>query len=298
MKNLVKIGLLTGTIFILSACDKADLDTKKNTFYYSNPTENSTSFSVDDKDYQVEPGKTGSMVLQPGEHHLKDSAGNKTTFMVFDNNNGGILNPDNVMYYRLSEVYAVKGEAERFKPTNYNVVINGYQLVMPLQSTNATLIDGNVFQCTYKLGEPFPTEITTHNKNNNGNIMTKCFDKPEIVEYIMKDYGESLKPQTPTDEYNDSVNINLNYQLPLPEFTDPDIQAEAENLVSALNQIKESTDPTIHEKLKETLSKSLIAISKVHSDRAAKSSVQDNQYYNHFIDESGKYQSYGILPKE
>lgn len=60
------------------------------------------SFVVDDKTYQVEPGKSGYLTLSPGEHSLQDSAGNKSTFMVYENNNCGILNPDNFMYYRLS----------------------------------------------------------------------------------------------------------------------------------------------------------------------------------------------------
>lgn len=298
MKNFFKIGVLTGAVFILSACDQLDLDNKKNKFYYSNPSEKSISFNVDGKDYQVEPGKKGVLTLSPGEHYLQDSAGNKSTFMVYENNNGGILNPDNFMYYRLSEVYSVKGESERFKPAEYKVIINGYQLEMPLQSTNATLIDGNNFQCTYALGEPFPAEIRSRNRNDNGNIKTKCFDKPEIVEYIRTDYGEDLKPLSQEDEYNDSVNIHLDYTLPQPEFTDPDIQAEAEGLVTLLNQIKESHDPNIHNKLKDPLYEAMITLSKSYGDRAVKNSVEDNKYYNHFIEEGGKYQSYGILPKD
>ncbi|WP_337236006.1 hypothetical protein, partial [Vibrio cholerae] len=88
----------------LSACDQFDLDNKKNKFYYSNPSEKAISFSVDGKEYQVEPGKNGYITLPPGEHNLTDSAGNNARFMVYDNNNGGILNPDNFMYYTLSEV--------------------------------------------------------------------------------------------------------------------------------------------------------------------------------------------------
>ena len=58
--------------------------------------------------------------------------------MVYDNNNGGILNPDNFMYYTLSEVYAVKGKTEQFKPVDYPVIINGYEFELPVRSTNAS----------------------------------------------------------------------------------------------------------------------------------------------------------------
>lgn len=298
MKNFFKISLIASTVLVLSACDQLDLDNKKDKFYYSNPSDKSMSFVVDDKTYQVEPGKSGYLTLSPGEHSLQDSAGNKSTFMVYENNNGGILNPDNFMYYRLSEVYAVQGKGDRFKPTEYKVVINGYQLEMPLQSTNATLIDGNVFKCTYTLGEPFPSEIKSHNKNEVGNIKTKCFDKPELIQYIMTDYGQDLKPLSPQDEYNDTVNLALDYSLPQPQFTDPDIQAEAENWVALLDQIKESNDPNIHKQLKTPLHEAINKLSKADSERAVKNSVEDNKYYNSFIHQASQYQSYGILPRD
>lgn len=298
MKNFFKIGLLTSAVLFLSACDQFDLDNKKNKFYYSNPSEKVISFSVDGKEYQVEPGKNGYITLSPGEHSLKDNAGNDARFMVYDQNNGGILNPDNFMYYTLSEVYAVKGKTDQFKPVDYPVIINGYEFELPVRSTNATLIDGNIFQCTYALGEPFPNEIRTRNKNNDGGIKNKCFDKPEFIKYISAEYNKDLEPFTQEDEYHDSVNFDLDYMLPTAEFTDPDIQAEAEELVSLLNQIQESEDPKIHNTLKDKLHKATLAVVRAYSNRVVKDSVEDNMYYNRFIIETQKFQSYGILPKD
>lgn len=298
MKNFFKISLLTSAFLFLSACDQIDLDNKKNKFYYSNPSENMISFSVDGKEYQVEPGKNGYITLSPGEHNLKDSAGNNALFMVYDNNNGGILNPDNFMYYTLSEVYAVKGKTDQFKTVDYPLIINGYEFELPVRSTNATLIDGNTFQCTYPLGKPFPNEIRTRNKNNDGGIKNKCFDKPEFIKYISAEYAKDLNPFTQEDEYNDSVNLNLDYMLPIAEFTDPDIQAEAEELVLLLNQIQESEDPKIHNTLKDKLYKATLAVSNAYANRAVKDSVEDNKYYTRFIEASGQFQSYGILPKD
>ncbi|MBI6529507.1 hypothetical protein JEP40_10310 [Proteus vulgaris] len=298
MKNFFKISLLTSAVLFLSACDQVDLDNKKNKFYYSNPSENMISFSVDGKEYQVEPGKNGYITLSPGEHNLKDSAGNNALFMVYDNNNGGILNPDNFMYYTLSEVYAVKGKTDQFKTVDYPLIINGYEFELPVRSTNATLIDGNTFQCTYSLGEPFPNEIRTRNRNNDGGIKNKCFDKPEFIKYISAEYAKDLKPFTQEDEYNDSVNLDLDYMLPTAEFTDPDIQAEAEELVSLLNQIQESEDPKIHNALKDKLYKATLAVSNAYANRAVKNSVEDNKYYTGFIKATGQFQSYGILPKD
>ncbi|WP_337236015.1 hypothetical protein, partial [Vibrio cholerae] len=82
------------------------------------------------------------------------------------------------------------------------------------------------------------------------------------------------------------------------EFTDPDIQAEAEELVSLLNQVQESEDPKIHNRLKDKLHKATLAVVSAYSNRVVKDSVEDNIYYNRFIIETQQFQSYGILPKD
>ncbi|KXB99632.1 hypothetical protein HMPREF3203_02914, partial [Proteus mirabilis] len=106
------------------------------------------------------------------------------------------------------------------------------------------------------------------------------------------------KPLSPQDEYNDTVNLALDYSLPQPQFTDPDIQAEAENWVALLDQIKESNDPNIHKQLKTPLHEAINKLSKADSERAVKNSVEDNKYYNSFIHQASQYQSYGILPRD
>lgn len=67
----------------------------------------------------------------------------------------GIINPNNLVYYTLSEAYVVEGKADRFKPTTYNVTINGHDVNMAVRSANAFVIDANLFKCSYLLGEPF-----------------------------------------------------------------------------------------------------------------------------------------------
>ncbi len=75
------------------------------------------------------------------------------------------------------------------------MVINGYQLEMPLQSTNATLIDGNVFKMyLYVRVNLSPVKLKSHNKKRMGISKPNVFDKPELIQYIMTDYGQDLKP--------------------------------------------------------------------------------------------------------
>ncbi|PHM69711.1 hypothetical protein [Xenorhabdus sp. KJ12.1] len=146
--------------------------------------------------------------------------------MVLEHNNGGILNPNNYMYYTLSEVYALKGQADRFMPAEYEVTINGHELEMPLRSSNAAVIDGNIFNCQFPLGKPFPEEINLYDKKSQGKITSKCFDKPELLQYFLTEYDEKFTPETKADENNDTVNTVFDYTVPTPQFKHADVQKE------------------------------------------------------------------------
>lgn len=297
MKTLLKLGMLSSVVLPLVACDVLDSDNNKNQFYYSNPTNSAITMKIDDKNYTIESGTSGSVKLSPGIHTVQDSQGNKSSFMVFENNKGGIINPNNYMYYTLSEVYAAEGHADRFKPVDYKVTINGYELEMPLKSSNATVIDGNVFQCSYSLGKPFPEEIKTFDKKSQGNIKSKCFDKTELLNYFETDYGEKLTPPSKDDENNDTVNMVFDYTIPVPQFKQADIQKEAEKLVALLNQIKESDDPDIHNKLNKEIHQTTMDLVSVHTKHTAMNTVAENEYYNQFIHQTGNLRGFGVLPK-
>lgn len=237
------------TVLTLSACDDFEPLSKKGEFYYSNPTASNISFKVDDKSYDILPGQRDIIKLSSGKHKLENSQGDIFSFMVFDNNNGGIINPDNHVYYTLSEAYAVEGKADRFRPATYEVVINGHELEMAVRSANATVIDANIFKCDYPLGEAFPDSITVNDRKSAGNIQSKCFDKPELIQYIATEYNENISPSTPDEATQDSVNISFSYDLPAADFTNPKLQAKAQELLALLKPLQDTNDTDVHEKL-------------------------------------------------
>lgn len=161
MKIAAKFTLLGAGVLLLAACDNLDPDSTKNQFWYSNPTDRVFTFNVDGQDYTLEPGKAAMITLAPGMHKMQNTKGLQQDFMVYENNSGGIINPDHHIYYMLAEVYAVEGKTNRFKPALYENTINGYQFKMPLRSTDAVVIDHNLFNCSYPVGEAFPDEIAT-----------------------------------------------------------------------------------------------------------------------------------------
>ncbi|MEY1388440.1 hypothetical protein AB7044_04890 [Providencia stuartii] len=297
MKTICKSGLLAIAMFAVSACDDFDPMSHKGEFYYSNPTNDNISFKVDNNDYNVLPGQRGIIQLASGKHTLENSQGELFSFMVFDNNNGGIINPNNLVYYTLSEAYVVEGKADRFKPTTYNVTINGHDVNMAVRSANAFVIDANLFKCSYLLGEPFPESITTHDQKLDGNIKSKCFDKAELIEYIANEYGEDLQPNMPGDALHDSINMAFSYELPTADFTDQSVQSIAEELVNLLKQLKETNDTAIHEKLNQQFHQLSIELVKAHTNNSASNSVSDNEQYNNFVHQVGELRGYGIWEK-
>ncbi|WP_409308275.1 hypothetical protein [Pectobacterium sp. B1J-3] len=298
MKATFKLGLICLAALSVSACDDLDPTSQKGVFSYSNPTTNNMTFKVDGKSYDVLPGHKDTLKLSPGEHKLENSKGDTFSFMVFDNNNGGIINPENHVYYTLSEVYAVEGKEKSFKPATYEITINGHQLEMSARSANASVIDANMFKCSYGLGEPFPESITTRDKKSNGNILSKCFDKPELIKYIADQYGENLAVNSPDGENKDSINMAFSYDIPTTNGLDPKIQTQAEKLVSLLKQLKETNDVGIHKELYKQYSdiQSDLIKASVNSDRS-NNTLEQREKYNDFSRQAGVLVSYGIWAK-
>ncbi|MBD2805276.1 hypothetical protein ABLB84_03355 [Xenorhabdus szentirmaii] len=295
MKVFLKLGILSSAALCLTACDLFDQDNKKNEFYYSNPTKGSITFKVDNKDYTLEPGAIGSVKLSPGMHSIQGSQGDKFDFMVFEQNKGGILNPNNYVYYTLSEWYVVKGHKPPASYKTYNVIINGHELDMPLRSNSATVIDGALFNCQFPLGKPFPEEVTINDKTTTSSVKTKCFDKQELLGYFASEYNEDLTTSFDEDENNNTVNMTFDYTIPKPEFKQANVQKEAEKLVSFLTQINESSNSDIHDKLNKAFHQSMIDFSDKYDSE--KTNVAENEYRNQFIHQVSDFRGYGILPK-
>lgn len=294
MKTTLKLGLLGIAVLSITACDGLDPTSNRGEFYYSNPTSSNISFKVDGKDYEILPGHNDIIKLSSGVHKLENSQGDTFSFMVFDNNNGGILNPDNHVYYTVSEAYAVEGKGARFKPITYNVTINGHEIEMAVRSANASVIDGNLFKCSYQLGEPFPETVVINDRNSDGNIASKCFDKTELVQYISKEYGENLAPVSTGDETKDSINMTFSYDLPAANFTNPEVQAKAEEVLALLKQFKDTNDTDLQEKLEKKFHKLSIDLVTVHTKDAATTPVLQNEAYNDFVNRTSDLRTYGI----
>ncbi|KHN54449.1 hypothetical protein [Pectobacterium fontis] len=297
MKSVFKLGLICIATLSVSACDLLDFTSNKGKFQYSNPTEKNIKFKVDGESYDVLPGAKGIIKLSSGMHKLENSKGDVFSFMVLDENKGGIINPDNHVYYTLSEVYAVEGKENKFRPVTYDVTINGHQLEMPARSANASVIDASTFKCTYQLDEPFPESIKTSNRSSDGNIQSKCFDKKDMLDYLLNTYKEDLKPESPKDEGDDSINMVFSYDAPTVNFANADMQKDADGIISEVKKLKENNDVEAHEKISSNISKLYGDLITVYAKNTMTLPQEESEKYNNFIRQVGELQTYGVWAK-
>ncbi|MGG4664104.1 hypothetical protein [Providencia vermicola] len=297
MKTLLRFSCLMISLLLLSACDDFDAIGNKGKFYYSNPSTSNIWFKVDGKRYEILPNGSGVIMLSSGIHHLENDKGEMTEFMIFENNSGGILNPNHFIYYTLSEVYAVDGKSDRFKPASYPITINGHKLDLPIRSANAVIIDTNLFRCSYPIGEAFPDSITLYDDSSDGNIKSKCFDQLELVKYMANEYNQNLMPATLDDEGINSINMVFNYDIPKVIFNDKNVQLKAQQLVALTEQLKNTDDVDIHKKLNKEFHQATIEIVHEHANSAVNNTVEENIKYNDFIQEVNTLRGNGVWIK-
>ncbi|MEX0423920.1 hypothetical protein KDV38_09320 [Providencia rettgeri] len=298
MNTILKYSCFIAAVILLSACDDMELLSGKGKFYYSNPSANTIRFKLDGKDYDVLPEDKGVVLLSSGLHQLESDEGNVTDFFVFENNSGGIINPNHFVYYTLSEVYAIDGKEDRFKPASYPITINGHELELPVRSSNATLIDGNIFRCSYPIGENFPDSITLYDDKLDGNIKSKCFDKRELIAYLDNEYGQNLLPDPDNQEAADSINVVFMYGVPTVTFDNENVQIKAEKLIQLVTRLKNTDDVNIHKELNQEFHQAITELAQEQARSASSNSVAENIKYNHFIQEINVVRENGIWLKE
>lgn len=298
MNTILKYSCFITVTILLSACDDMELLSGKGKFYYSNPSTNTITFKLDGKGYDVLPDDKGVVLLSSGPHQLVSGEGDVTDFFVFENNSGGIINPNHFVYYTLSEVYAVDGKEDRFKPASYPITINGHELELPARSSNATLIDANIFRCSYSVGESFPDSITLYDDKLDGNIKSKCFDKHELIAYLDNEYGQKLLPDPANHEAADSINMAFIYEVPTVTFDNTDVQIKAEKLIQLATRLKNTDDVDIHKELNQEFHHAITELVHEQARSASSNSVTENIKYNNFIQEINVVREHGIWLKQ
>lgn len=293
--KMAGMGVVLGTaLTFLAACDNSEsLNGQQGNFYFSNPTEELISFKVDDKIYEVAPSESGKITLSSGMHRMESQRGHVTNFMVFDNNNGGILNPENQIYYELAMAYVVEGKGKGFMPATYSIMINGHELRIPVRSANEPIIDGKLFTCDYAVGELLPAEITTYNPKDEGKIRNKCFDKTELVGFLKSDFNMDLTSSSTQQE--DSITHHFSMDIPKAAFLDAQTQNIAEQIIMLSKELIATDNTGIHKTANKKFGELISALVMAHVNGEYAGNREQNELYNDFVEQVSNLQSYGVL---
>ena len=297
MKFIFNFFVIVICIFFISACDEFELMGNKGKFYYSNPTINNVNFKVDENEYEVLPNENGFIRLSTGLHTMTDNKGNITRFMVFEHNSGGIINPYQFTYYTLSEVYTLEEKKLSLLQPSVHSSFYGHELFTPLKSTHAQVIDGNLFRCHYSVGEKLPSLITSQDDNLDENVISKCFDKNELIKYINAKASENKITELMIDKSVSLTNVDFTYEIPNVDFSDQNIQSIAHQLITLIIQLRDSDNTDIHNKLNTQFHQLSIEFVDAHIASTIEHGAIEKANYAKFFKQINQLQNSGVWIK-
>ncbi len=289
----MKLFALLMAIVTLTSCDSV---LKNQDFYLSNPTDTEITVAIDEQSYALAANTFEVVKVKPGIHKLNFD-GKTTEFNVFTENTGGIINPTLSPHYIYSMIYAKEGSFDRFKSTDRKVIIDGILYEDNIKSTNALIIDNNLYRCKYMLGEAYPSEMVTHNKNTQGNFFNKFFTKQELISFFNDEAEDDYKDFHEKNKTNNGENTITEVSertLFTPNFSDEKLQELYQKQYDLVVEYRKSEDSKRQKAIQKELFDLSMTIAKMDIDYRALS-TEENQRMNDFSHQSGNIYGAGII---
>ncbi|MCS4238030.1 hypothetical protein M2306_000800 [Myroides gitamensis] len=281
------------TIMTFISCDDPF---KRQDFYLSNPTAQEIKVSIDDKAYVLDPQSYEVLKLDGGIHELTYN-NQKTSFNVFKQNSGGIINPTLEPHYIYSMVYATEGNFDKFGATRREVWIDGVSYEDNIKSTNALFIDNNLYRCTYFLGEEYPEEQITYDKKAVGNFFNKFFTKAEFIafyEEMLVEEEKGFYQQNRIEDGECTITEPDGLALVLPDVDQADVIASYKKEMELVQEFKTSTDASRQKAIQKELFDLAMSRSKLDINYSKLTTAQ-NESMNDFVHASGRISGAGII---
>ncbi|MEK6451893.1 MULTISPECIES: hypothetical protein [unclassified Myroides] len=289
----LKLFALLLTIVSLTSCSNM---LKNQDFYLSNPTEKEITVTIDEQTYALAANSFEVVKVKPGIHTL-NYEGKTSEFNVFTDNTGGIINPTLAPHYIFSMIYAKEGSFDRFKSTERKVVIDGILYEDNIKSTNALFIDNNLYRCKYMLGEAYPKEMVTNNKNNEGNFFNKFFTKGEFISFLSEEASEEHKDFHEKNKQVNGENTITEVSertLNIPNFTDKNLQDLFQKQYDLVLEYRKSEDPKRQKEIQKELFDLSMSKAKMNINYSALG-VEQNERMNEFTTQNGNIYGAGII---
>ncbi|MGQ8867601.1 hypothetical protein [Myroides sp. TSA_177.3] len=281
------------TIMTFISCDDPF---KRQDFYLSNPTAQEIKVSIDDKAYVLAPQSYEILKLEGGIHELTYN-NQKTSFNVFKQNSGGIINPTLEPHYIYSMVYATEGNFDKFGAKMREVWIDGVSYEDNIKSTNALFIDNNLYRCTYFLGEEYPEEQITYDKKAVGNFFNKFFTKAEFIafyEEMLVEEEKGFYQQNRIEGGECTITEPDELALVLPDVDQADVIASYKKEMELVQEFKTSTDASRQKAIQKELFDLAMSRSKLDINYSKLTTAQ-NESMNDFVHASGRISGAGII---
>ncbi|WP_119711096.1 hypothetical protein [Arsenophonus endosymbiont of Aleurodicus floccissimus] len=143
------------------------------------------NFKIDNQSVKLVQGEIKQLDLPSGKHTIEYPIGQKTEFIIYPGNQGGIINLTQQYYYAYSSVFKGIISNQLFSLKYNQIVVDGIKVQGPILSSNALFIDSNVFKCDYPIGASFLNVLALNkSKQSDGQVKTKCFTKEEFIDFL------------------------------------------------------------------------------------------------------------------
>ncbi|WP_413482631.1 hypothetical protein [Morganella psychrotolerans] len=243
------------------------------------------------------------LYLPVGQNHLETPQGQSIQFITYPGNSGGIINPSRARYYS----YTIYGDEMLHSPMFNSLVkqfeFDGHYYQGPLRTSNAELIDNNIFKCRYP-GEvaDVKAELESYVAGKKG-MLTICFNEPEFRQFLeYHPRGVRLLPESTIITPDQDAEVTFTYRLRDFNFADPQLQQGEKEIAAILTEYQHQRDVNKKHDIYNRYHTVLMSMAQ-HYRQATLRREKDNtaekeesRKFSDFIQESGEIFGAGILP--
>ncbi|HGJ5859563.1 MAG TPA: hypothetical protein ACHBX6_07655 [Arsenophonus nasoniae] len=288
-------------ILLLASCDERQLtNSADGKFYISHNNKDALYFKIDNHPVKLVQGEIKQVDLASGKHTIEYPIGEKTEFIIYPGNQGGIINPTQQYYYAYSSVFK-EIISNQLLSLKYNqIVVEGIKVKGPILSSNALLIDNNVFKCDYPIGASFLNVLALNkSKQSDNHVETKCFTKEEFIDFLSVVGSKVNNIQIVDKGLNEqnTVTHSFEYALPIAHFNNYSLQSYANKIVEIVDNFKNISNVESKAQLYEEYYQYLYNMAKVYSTFHLGQNKHDRDEYSAFINQTNMIFNAGILKR-
>ncbi len=296
---------LFALICFLQGCDDSTQPEmpEQSRYYFSNVTGDDLFFTLNGKNIHAAHRESGMLYLPVGQNHLETPQGQSIQFITYPGNSGGIINPSRARYYS----YTIYGDEMLHSPMFNSLVkqfeFDGHYYQGPLRTSNAELIDNNIFKCRYP-GEvaDVKAELESYVAGKKG-MLTICFNEPEFRQFLeYHPRGVRLLPESTIITPDQDAEVTFTYRLRDFNFADPQLQQGEKEIAAILTEYQHQRDVNKKHDIYNRYHTVLMSMAQ-HYRQATLRREKDNtaekeesRKFSDFIQESGEIFGAGILP--